>query len=153
MLKSALLLGAGIAIGAGAIQGLHAATGPAVYSVFEANVKDEAAYAKALPEVQKIIKESTGVYVAGGFNKAKLTNGKEPVGNRYVILRWDSAEAYEKGQNAGIKAWIQKNAPDAREVMAEAVEMKKPIPSCVPGRVPLAPNVSSYRSGPMAGGS
>ena len=124
MLKSALLLGAGIAIGAGAIQGLHAATGQAVYSVFEANVKDEAAYAKALPEVQKIIKESTGVYVAGGFNKAKLTNGKEPVGNRYVILRWDSAEAYEKGQTAGIKAWIQKNAPDAREVMAEAVEMK-----------------------------
>ena len=43
MLKSALLLGAGIAIGAGAIQLLHAATGPVVYSVFEANVKDEAA--------------------------------------------------------------------------------------------------------------
>jgi hypothetical protein len=35
MLKSALLLGAGIAIGAGAIQDLHAATGPVVYSVFE----------------------------------------------------------------------------------------------------------------------
>jgi hypothetical protein len=124
MLKSALLLGAGIAIGAGAIQGLHAATGPGVYSVYEANVKDEAAYAKALPEVQKIIKENTGVYVAGGFNKAKLTSGKEPVGNRYVIFRWDSAEAFEKGQNAGIRAWTQKNAPDAREVMTEAVEMK-----------------------------
>jgi hypothetical protein len=124
MLKSALLLGAGIIIGAGAIQGLHAATGSAVYSVFEANVKDEAAYAKVLPEVQKFIKENSGVYVAGGFNKAKLSNGKEPVGNRYVILRWDSAEAYEKGQNGGIKAWIQKNAPDAREVVAEAVEQK-----------------------------
>ena len=63
-------------------------------------------------------------YVAGGFNKAKLTNGKEPVGNRYVILRWDSMEAYEKGQKDGIKAWIEKNAPDAREVVAEAVEAK-----------------------------
>jgi hypothetical protein len=124
MLKSAILLGAGIAIGAGAIQVLHAAAGQPVYSVFEASVKDEAAYAKALPEVQKMIKENTGVHVAGGFNKAKLTNGTQPVGNRYVILRWESAEAYEKGQNAGIKAWIQKNAPGGREVMAEAVEMK-----------------------------
>jgi hypothetical protein len=43
MLKSALLLGAGIAIGAGAIQGLHAATGSTVYSVYEANITDEAA--------------------------------------------------------------------------------------------------------------
>ena len=78
MLKSALLLSVGIAIGAGAIQGLHATTGSTVYTVYEANVTDEAAYAKALSEVQKLIKNNGGVYVAGGFNKARLVDGKPP---------------------------------------------------------------------------
>jgi hypothetical protein len=123
MLKSALLLGAGIAIGAGAIQGLHAATGPSVYSVYEANVTDEASYTKALPDVDKMIKENNGVRVAGGFNKTKLISGL-PVGNRYVIIRWDSEEAFMKSLNGGIKAWIDKHAPDARQIMAEGVEAK-----------------------------
>jgi hypothetical protein len=123
MLKSALLLGAGIAIGVGAIQGLHAATGSSVYSVYEANVTDEAAYTRALPDVDKLIKENNGVRVAGGFNKTKLISGL-PVGNRYVIIRWDSEEAFTKALNGGIKAWIEKNAPDARQIMAEGVKAK-----------------------------
>jgi hypothetical protein len=35
--------------------------------VYEANIKDEAAYKNALPDAQKIIKEAGGVYIAGGF--------------------------------------------------------------------------------------
>ena len=123
MLKSALLLGAGIAIGAGAIQGLHAATGPAVYTVYEANVTDEAAYAKALPDVQKMIKENGGGYVAGGFNKTKLVSGL-PVGNRYVIVCWDNEADFTKFMDGGAKAWIQKNAPDARQIIVEGAEAK-----------------------------
>jgi hypothetical protein len=45
----------------------HAAAGPEVYAVYEANIKDEAAYKNALPDAQKIIKEAGGVYIAGGF--------------------------------------------------------------------------------------
>jgi uncharacterized protein (DUF1330 family) len=120
MLKSALLLGAGIAIGAGAIQGLSAATGPAVYTVYEANVTDEAAYAKALPDVQKMIKENGGSYVAGGFNKTKLVSGL-PVGNRYVIVRWDNEGDFTKFMDGGAKAWIHKNAPDARQIIVEGM--------------------------------
>jgi hypothetical protein len=75
MLKSALLLGAGIAIGAGAIQGLHAASGAPVYTVYEANITDEASCTKALPDVEKWIKENHGTRVAGGFNKTKLVSG------------------------------------------------------------------------------
>jgi len=123
MLKSALLLGAGIAIGAGAIQGLHAATGPAVYTVYEANVTDEAAYTKALPDIQKMIKENGGGYVAGGFNKTKLVSGL-PVGNRYVIVRWDNEADFTKFMDGGAKAWIQKNAPDARQIIVEGAEAK-----------------------------
>ena len=89
MLKSALLLGAGIAIGAGAIHGLHAATGAPVYTVYEANITDEASYTKALPEVEKYIKENGGTRVGGGFNKTKLISGQPAVGNRYVLVRWE----------------------------------------------------------------
>ena len=80
-----LMLGAG-----GATLYTHAATGPAIYNVYEANVTDEDAYKNALPEVQKIIKENGGVYVAGGFNKAKTDLGKPEAGNRFVIIRYDS---------------------------------------------------------------
>jgi hypothetical protein len=60
----------------------HAATGPAFYAVYEINVTDEDAYKKALPDAQKIIKDSGGVYIAGGFNKAKVDHGAPAVGNR-----------------------------------------------------------------------
>ena len=62
-----LALGAG-----GASIYTHAATGPAVYDVYETNVTDEEAYKKVLPEAQKMIKEAGGVYIAGGFNKATI---------------------------------------------------------------------------------
>ena len=124
MLKSALLLSAGFAIGAGAIQGLHAATGPMVYTVYEANVTDEATYTKALPEVDKYIKNNGGTRIAGGFNKARLAEGKTPVGNRYVIIRWESMSAFDRAEDDGIRAWIQKNAPDARQIVVEGVEAK-----------------------------
>ncbi len=110
MLKSALLLGAGIAIGAGAIQGIHAATGPMVYTVYEATVKDEAAYTAALPEVDKYIKNNGGTRIAGGFNKARLAEGKTPVGNRYVIIRWESMSAFDRAEDtAEIKALMSKH--------------------------------------------
>ena len=76
-----LVFGAG-----GATLYTHAATGPAVYYVYEANVKDEAAYTAALPEVDKLIKENNGQRVAGGFNKTKTISGS-PAGNRYVIIK------------------------------------------------------------------
>jgi uncharacterized protein (DUF1330 family) len=124
MFKSALLVTAGIIVGAGVIQGLHAATGPAVYTVYEATVKDEAAYTAALPEVEKVLKEHGATRVAGGFNKAKLVDGKPSVGNRYVIIKWNNEEDFTKAQTGGVKAWIEKNAPEARQIMVESVEAK-----------------------------
>ena len=114
-----LVLGAG-----GATLYSSAATGPMVYDVYEANVTDEAAYTKALPEVEKIIKENSGERMAGGFNKTKLIHGKQAVGNRFVIIRYPNAAAHDKAQSDGLHAWIEKNAPEAREIMVEGVEMK-----------------------------
>jgi len=125
MLKSALLLTAGIIVGAGAVHGLSAATGPMVYNVYEANVTDEAKYTAALPEAQKHIKENGGVYVAGGFGKAKLGHGAA-IGNRYVIISYPNMAAYEKAMSDGNREWLAKNAPaDYREIVAEGLEATK----------------------------
>jgi uncharacterized protein (DUF1330 family) len=113
------VLGAG-----GATLYTHAATGPAFYAVYEAHVTDEDAYKKALPDAQKIIKEAGGVYIAGGFNKAKVDHGGPAVGNRYVIIRYENETAYDQFYNGGGKEWIDKHAAEAREIKVEGVEEK-----------------------------
>jgi hypothetical protein len=65
----ALALGAGFALGAGAIHGLHAASAPPAYVIGEIAVKDEAGYKNDfLPAAQKAIDDNGGKYIAGGFN-------------------------------------------------------------------------------------
>jgi hypothetical protein len=49
------------------------------------------------------------VRVAGGFNKATSVN-RTAVGNRYVVIKWESDTAFYKAQTGGLKAWIKKNA-------------------------------------------
>ena len=121
-----LLFVAGVVVGIAAnpTKPLRAADRLAVYTVYEANVTDEATYAKALPEVDKYIKNNGGTRVAGGFNKARLAEGRIPVGNRYVIIRWESMSAFDRAEDDGIRAWIEKNAPDARQIVVEGVETK-----------------------------
>jgi uncharacterized protein (DUF1330 family) len=124
-LTTAAIGAAGLMLGAsGATLYTHAATGPAFYSVYEANITDEDAYKKALPDVLKIIKENGGVYVAGGFNKAKVDHGGPPVGNRLVVIRFPDEADYDKFWTGGGKAWIDKNAPEARNLKIEGVEQK-----------------------------
>ena len=103
---------------------LHAASGPMVLTTYEANIKDEAGYTAALPEVEKYIKDNGGQRLAGGFNKAKLIDGTGAVGNRYVIVSWPNAAAFEKAQSDGLKAWIDKHGNGARQIMVEGVEAK-----------------------------
>ena len=54
MLKSALLVTAGIIVGAGALQALKAAEGPGIYTVYEANIQDEAAYTAGAAGSRKV---------------------------------------------------------------------------------------------------
>ena len=60
---------------------------------------------------------------AGGFNKAKVDHGGPPVGNRYLIVRFENEAAYDKFYSGG-KEWIDKHAPEAREIKVEGVEPK-----------------------------
>ena len=142
-MKSALLLGAGIAIGAGAIHGLHAATGAPVYTVYEANITDEASYTKALPEVEKYIKENGGTRVGGGFNKTKLISGSPAVGNRYVLVRWKNEGAFTKEWTLASKHGSTKTEMVPGRSWCRAWKLSNLFSSCITGRSDLAPIVSS----------
>ena len=89
----ALSVVAGVAIGAAAIQTLHAQAKLPVYMVAINEISDQEGYTKQyLPTAQKTIKDHGGVYVAAG--PGTQIDGSFPKG-RVVILRWESLEALQ----------------------------------------------------------
>ena len=96
----ALSMLAGIALGAVAIQTLHAQAKPPVYMIAINEISNQEGYTKEyVPPAQKSVKDHGGVYVAAGPGTqvtGNLPNG--PV----VILRWESMEA--------LRTWL--NSPD-----------------------------------------
>jgi len=80
--------------------------------------------------VLSTIKVAGGVYLAGGFDKAALEYGSPgvpPVANRYVIIRYDSKDGYEKARATGIKKFVgeqEKTGTTFRQVGVEGVEAK-----------------------------
>ncbi len=92
----ALTLLAGVAIGAGAVQGLHAQAKPPVYVVTEIDITDLSAYMKDYaPLAQATIKSAGGTRLAAGQN-ITVFEGAPPKG-RVAINRFDSLEQ--------VKAW------------------------------------------------
>ena len=61
---------------------------------------------------------------AGRVNKTKLMHGKQTVGNRFVVIRFPNEAAYMKAQSDGVKAWLDKYAPESREILAQSWETK-----------------------------
>jgi uncharacterized protein (DUF1330 family) len=107
----ALSMVAGAALGATAIQGLHAQAKPPVYTVTEIDMTNPQAYAKDYaPKAQAMIKAAGGRQLAiggaGGANAAKLTalDGNAP--KRAVVQVWDSMEK--------IQAW--RDTPEWKEL-------------------------------------
>jgi uncharacterized protein (DUF1330 family) len=125
MLKSALLVTASMVVGAGAVQLLHAADTPLIYNVAEINVRDKAAYEKALPEALELIKAGGAKYLAGGFDKTHTRMGM-PAANRYIIQVYPNKAALDKTWDSGLGAWVEKNKniADFRIIEVEAVEAK-----------------------------
>jgi uncharacterized protein (DUF1330 family) len=90
---------AGLAIGAAAVQALHAAAGPPAYLVTEISVSDLDAYQKEyLPVVQTSIKAAGGHLIAGGQN-ILVFEGPSP-GTRVAINRFDSLDAVRAWRNS-----------------------------------------------------
>lgn len=86
-----LAMVAGAALGAAAVQGLHAQAKPPVYLVTEIDVSNQDAYMKEYaPRATAAIKEAGGRYLVQG-GKAQSFDGAAPAG-RVVVTVWDSAE-------------------------------------------------------------
>jgi uncharacterized protein (DUF1330 family) len=96
---AALALLAGFAVGAVAVQGLHAAASPPVYVVTEIDIADLDAYQKDyIPLAQASVKASGGRLVAAGQNIVAL-EGSSP-GTRVAINQFDSLEAVQAWRNS-----------------------------------------------------
>ena len=94
----ALSILSGIAIGAAAIQTLHAQTNPPVYMIALNEVSNPEGYAKEyLPAARKTIADHGGVYVAAGTGTQ--VTGNLPNG-RVVVLRWGSLEKLMAWRNS-----------------------------------------------------
>src|SRR5208282_2750088 len=80
----------GAAVGAVAVQGLHAQAKPPVYTVTEIDVTNVDAYMKEyVPVVQPIIKKSGGKLLAASL-KVTALEGTAP--KRVAINQWESLE-------------------------------------------------------------
>ena|SRR5215471_2427110 len=90
---------AGVAIGAAAVQGLHAQAKPPVYSISEIEMTNPDAYLKEYaPRAQALIRENGGrILVAGG--KTTVFDGDAPKA-RVTMQVWDSLEKYQGYRNS-----------------------------------------------------
>jgi uncharacterized protein (DUF1330 family) len=114
MLKSALLVTAGIVIGFGANAVLAQSNTP-YYLVAEINVKDKTAYeASGVDKVRDAMKANgTAKLIAGGYNKAQAIDATE-VANRVLIFQYPNKEAADKDWKANIAPWEM--SPQVRKV-------------------------------------
>jgi uncharacterized protein (DUF1330 family) len=97
---AALALLAGAAIGAIAVQGLHAQTKAPVYVVTETDISDLDAYQKEyVPLAQASIRASGGRLMAAGQNIVALEG--PPPGTRVAINQFDSFDAVRAWRSSG----------------------------------------------------
>jgi uncharacterized protein (DUF1330 family) len=94
--KIALAMVASFALGAAAVQTLHAQATPPAYAIVEVNVTDKDAYTKEfLPVIVKDIQAAGGKYVVRGGNPVTLQGA--PPASRVAVLQFDSVDK--------LKAW------------------------------------------------
>ena len=96
--KVALAMLAGVALGALAVQGLHAQAKPPLYTVSEIDVSDLDAYLKEyVPVALAALKAGGGRILAAGQNITPIEG--TPPKSRVAIAQWESIEqlnAYRK---------------------------------------------------------
>lgn len=94
----ALAIFTGFALGAFAVQGLHAQAKPPVYYIAEIDVTNPDAFAKEyLPRIQAVVKANGGRTLAAG--KATSFEG-EPPKSRVVVTAFDSMEKIQSYRNS-----------------------------------------------------
>lgn len=90
--KSKIMLAvvAGAALGAAAVQGLHAQVKPKAYIVTETEVIDSAALAAYVPQAQAAVRAAGGVPGVVATGKVIALVGEPP--QRFGVSEWESVE-------------------------------------------------------------
>ena len=105
MLKSALLVTAGIVLGAGGISALQAQSNAPYYEVAEINVNDQPNYeASGVDKVREGMMKGGAKLIAGGYGKGSVLDGTIAV-NRLLIFQFADKAALDKAWNTDIKPW------------------------------------------------
>lgn len=96
--KHALAVGIGFALGAAAIQGLHAQTKPPAYYIGEITVKDQEGFIKqfAAPGV-KPVQEAGGKFIVRGSKPVSLQGESPP---RVTVIQFDDMEKAQAWWNS-----------------------------------------------------
>jgi len=90
---------AGAALGAAAIQTLHAQAKPVAYTIAEITIKDQDGYTKEfLPAIGKAIQAEGGKYIARG-GKTVSQQGSPPA-SRVVVVQYESLEKAQEWWNS-----------------------------------------------------
>jgi uncharacterized protein (DUF1330 family) len=89
----------GFALGAIAVQALHAQAKPAAYGIAEVTIRDKDGYTKEfLPAVQKTIADAGGKFLAAGGKTVSMTGA--PPAPRVVIIQWTNLDQADAWWNA-----------------------------------------------------
>ena len=97
--KLILAVLAGAALGATAIQGLHAQAKPPVYQIVEIDVLNQEVYVKDyVPKAQAAIRASGGKFLAAGGKTTSIEG--DPPKTRIVLQQWDSVEQIQAYRNS-----------------------------------------------------
>ena len=89
--KLALRLLAGAALGAAAIQGLHAQAKPPAFQIVEVTVNDQDGFSKEfLPAIAKVHQEVGGKFLARGGKTVSFQGA--PPAPRIVLIQYDNME-------------------------------------------------------------
>ena len=99
--KTTLAVLVGVALGAAAVQGLHAQAKPKAYTVSELETLDAAANAAFTPVIQAAQKAAGGRPLRTGGGKIVAMEGAAP--KRVAITEWDSLEQAQAFYKS--KAW------------------------------------------------
>ena len=104
-----LALLAGMGVGAIAVQGLHAQASPPAYLIFDAEIKDQAAYQPFSQTAGKEVQSQGGKFIVAGATPEVLSGS--PSSNRVSVSQWPNKEA--------IRQWFNS---DAMKPVREAQE-------------------------------
>jgi uncharacterized protein (DUF1330 family) len=96
-----LTLLAGMGLGAIVMQGLHAEASPPVYLIFDAEIKDQAAYQPFLQTAVREVQSQGGRFLVAGATPEMLS-GSGSSSNRVSVSQWPNKEAIRQWFNSDV---------------------------------------------------